>query len=119
MELVYGKVPGFESYRVDRPIIFDYILKPTDFPITESLLQQFKKFAADKYGISPTLVDQEKEFISRNLRSELVTAAYGMTTSFQVANEYDNQLKQAIETLPQAKQLLAASLEKKDAGMNR
>jgi carboxyl-terminal processing protease len=119
MELVYGKVPGFESYRVDRPIIFDYILKPTDFPITESLLQQFKKFAADKYGIAPTLVDQEREFISRGLRSELVTAAYGTTTSFQVANEYDNQLKQAIETLPQAKQLLAASLEKKDAGMNR
>jgi hypothetical protein len=35
----------------------------------------------------------------------LVTAAYGSQTSFQVFNEYDNQLLRAIELLPQAKQL--------------
>ncbi|MEJ7700589.1 MAG: hypothetical protein WKF71_13200 [Pyrinomonadaceae bacterium] len=39
------------------------------------------------------------------MRTELVTAAYGSTTSFQVFNEYDRQLKQAVEFLPAAKQL--------------
>jgi len=43
------------------------------------------------------------------LRSELVTAAYGSQTSFQVANEYDNQLLKAIDLLPQAKQLAMQS----------
>lgn len=119
MELVYGKVQGFESYRVDRPIVFNHVVKSTDFPITESLLQQFKKFASEKYNISASIVDQEKEFVSRNLRAELVTAAFGYTASFQVLREYDNQLKQAIEMLPQAKELLAASLEKRNSSIDR
>ena len=50
-------------------------------------------------------VDREREFVERTLRTELVTAAYGSTTSFQVFNEFDTQLKRAIELLPQAKQL--------------
>jgi hypothetical protein len=63
---------------------------------------------------------REKEFVERSLRSELVTAAYGSTTSFQVFNEYDNQLKKAIELLPKAKQLAiegarAHSLKQKSA----
>ena len=45
------------------------------------------------------------------LRSELVTAAYGTTTSFQVFNEYDNQLKKAIEALPKARDLAMQSAE--------
>ncbi|MCS6875042.1 MAG: S41 family peptidase [Pyrinomonadaceae bacterium] len=113
MDLVYGKVQGFESYKVDRPIIFGYVLKPSDFPVTEQLFERFKKFASEKYGIPASIVDQEKEFVSRNLRSELVTAAYGSVTSFQVANDYDIQLKQALEMLPKAKELLAASLERR------
>jgi hypothetical protein len=39
------------------------------------------------------------------LRTELVTAAYGSTTSYQVFYDYDTQLKKAIELLPEAKQL--------------
>ena len=109
MDLVYGKVPGFESYRVDRPIVFNYVLKKTDFQITEQLFQTFKKFAVEKYKVSAALVDREREFVERNLRTELVTAAYGSTTSYQVFNEYDSQLKRAIEVLPQAKQLAIES----------
>ena len=51
------------------------------------------------------VIDKEKEFVERVLRSEMVTAAYGSTTSFQVFNEFDDQLQRAIELLPQAKQL--------------
>jgi hypothetical protein len=55
--------------------------------------------------VNPLVIDKEREFIERQLRTELVTAAYGSQTSFQVFNEYDNQLLRAIELLPQAKQL--------------
>jgi hypothetical protein len=69
------------------------------------LFQTFKNFAVEKYKFTPAQIDKEREFVDRSLRSELVTAAYGFTTSSQVFNEYDNQLMKAIELLPQAKQL--------------
>jgi len=109
LDLAYGKIKGFESYKIDRSITFAYDLKATDFPITDNLYQTFKKFAGEKYGLTAAQVDREREYIQRILRTELVTAAYGVTTSLQVFNEYDSQLKKAIELLPQAKQLALES----------
>jgi hypothetical protein len=107
--LAFGKIKGFENYKIDRAITFDYDLKATDFPITENLYQTFKKFSVEKYGLTAAQVDREREYIERILRTELVTAAYGVTTSLQVFNEYDTQLKKAIELMPQAKQLAVES----------
>lgn len=105
IELVQGHVKGFENYAVKGPIKFDYDIKSTDFAITEPLIAAFKQFAAEKYKVSSATVDKEREYIDRTLRSELVTAAYGSTTSFEVLNEYDNQLLKAIDQLPQARAL--------------
>ena len=105
LDLTAGRVRGFENIKVDQPLVFDYDIKNTDFPVTEPLYQAFKTFATEKYKYTPSQIDREREFVERALRTELVTAAYGTTTSLQVSNEYDNQLKKAIELLPQAKQL--------------
>ncbi len=105
IELVQGHIKGFENYKVSAPIKFDYDIKSTDFPITEQLIAAFKQFAGEKYKLAPTTVDKEREFIDRTLRSELVTAAFGSTTSFEVLNEYDNQLLKAVDQLPQARAL--------------
>ncbi|MCA1622394.1 MAG: S41 family peptidase [Acidobacteria bacterium] len=123
LDLAFGKIKGFESYKVDRPISFEYDLKASDFPVTENLFQTFKKFAMDKYKFSSAQIDKEREFIERTLRLEVVTAAYGSTTSLQVFNEYDNQLKRAIEFLPKAKWLALegakANAKKSEGSMNR
>ncbi len=105
LDLAFGRVKGFETYKVDRPIAFDYDLKNTDYPVSDSLYQTFKNYAVEKYGFTAAQIDREREFVQRILRTELVTAAYGSQTSFQVFNEYDTQLKKAIELLPEAKQL--------------
>lgn len=105
LNLAFGKTPGFETYKVDKPIAFDYDIKASDFAITDSLYNDFKKFAVEKYKLSPAQIDREKEYVQRILRTELVTAAYGATTSFQVFNNFDTQLTRAIELLPEAKQL--------------
>lgn len=105
MAVAFGKTAGFDTYRVDRPIKYNYDIKATDFPVSEEMFQSFKKFAIDKYKIPASVVDKEKEFVLRLLRTEFITASYGMTTSFQVSNEYDNQLLKAIDLLPRAKQL--------------
>lgn len=109
MDLAFGKIPGFETYKVDRPIKFDYDLKNTDFPVTESVFQAFRQYAIDKYKVPAAQIDREKEFIERSIRTELATAAYGTVTSGQVFNEFDNQIKRAIEDLPKAKQLASDS----------
>ena len=105
MDLAYGKVPGFESYKVDRPITFGYDISEKDFPITEQLYQAFRTYAGTKYKYTAAQIDKERKFVERALRSELVTAAFGTTTSFQVLSEVDNQRLKAIELLPQARQL--------------
>jgi carboxyl-terminal processing protease len=119
-DLTYGKLNGFDAYRVDRAITYNYDLKANDFPVDDTLFASFKKFAVERYKIPTALIDKEREFILRNLRTELVTAAYGITTSGQVLNEYDNQLLKAIELLPKAKQLaLEASKGKTTADLNK
>ncbi len=105
LDLAYGKSSNFPIYKVDKPILFDYDLKLTDFQITPDSYNAFKKFATTKYNFTPAQIESEKEFVMRWLRTELVTAAYGSQTSFQVFNEYDTQLQKAINLLPQAKQL--------------
>lgn len=105
LKLAYGKVPGFETYRVDKPIVFDYDLKNSDFVITPKLYEAFKAYASSEYGAKATEIETEKEFVLRMLRTELVTAAYGTQTSPQVYRDYDTQVKRAIESLPTAKQL--------------
>jgi carboxyl-terminal processing protease len=105
MELVTGKIRGFENYKVKEPIIFGYDIKQTDFPITDGVYSAFKQYAATKFKTPASQLDREREFVVRTLRTELITAAFGSQSSFQVFNESDEQLQKAIELLPQARQL--------------
>lgn len=105
LDLVAGRVKGFENYQVAHPIVFDHDITKTDFPITDQVFNKFRDLAVSKYGYTKAQVDKEREFVTRILRAELVTAAYGSTTSLQVVNDYDNQLMKAIDLLPQAKEL--------------
>jgi carboxyl-terminal processing protease len=116
LDLAYGKIPGFETYKVDKPITFGYDLAAKDFLVTEQLYQAFRSYAVSKYKYNAAQIDKERKFIERALRAELVTAAYGTTTSFQVFAELDNQLMRAIEVLPQAKALAMAGEKAKLAG---
>ena len=117
LDLAFGRVKSFESYKVDKPIAFGYDITDKDFPVTDQLFQSFKTFAVEKYKYSPAAIDKEREFIERTLRTEVVGAAYGMQTSLQVANEYNTQLLKAIELMPQARQLaLDGAKAKANAG---
>jgi carboxyl-terminal processing protease len=105
LDMAYGRVKGLETYKADGPIVFDHDITAKEFSISDQVYQAFKTYAVDKYKQTPAQIDKERQFVERALRTELVTAAYGSTTSLQVSNEYDNQLLKAIELLPQAKQL--------------
>lgn len=119
LEVIAGRVKGFENYKIDRPIVFDYDIKKTDFPIPEQLYAAYRQFAAEKYKISPAVNDAEREFVTRMLRTEFVTAAFGSETSLQVFNEYDTTLAKGIELVPQAKTLALESLKPKSSALRQ
>ena len=115
MELTAGRVPGFDQYVVQRPIEYGRDLKATDFPMTDALYAAFKQFVASKpaFKTAPAQIDRNRAFVERQLRYELVTAAYGMTTALQVFNLDDPQIGRAIDLFPRAKDLAQAARQAK------
>jgi len=99
LKLLGGKIAGFERYRNTDPIRFGQTLKQDEFSVGNDLIEAFKEWASAEFNISRDLVDRERELISRLIRTELVTAAYGSNLSFRVFNDYDRQLLNALERI--------------------
>jgi carboxyl-terminal processing protease len=112
VELVTGRVSGFENYKISGPIQFGHDLEATDFPVTEALYKELKRFVAGKqvFKVTPEQLDRARPFVERQLRFELATAAYGSMAALQVINDKDPQIARAVEAMPRARELaLAAS----------
>lgn len=111
LELANGRVAGFENYKVDKAIEYGHDLQPTDFPVTEALIKEFKKFVVAKsvFKVTPEQLERARPFVERQLRYDLTTAAYGTTTALQVINERDPQIARAVDALPRARELAQAA----------
>jgi len=112
LELTTGRVAGFESYKVQRGIEFDHDLANEDFPVTDALWKDLKRFAASKPGFKVTAdqLDKSRTYAERQLRYNLLSAAYGYRTATQVFNDADPQIARAVDAMPRARELaLAAS----------
>jgi carboxyl-terminal processing protease len=111
LELTNGRVAGFENYKVDKAIEYGHNLQPTDFPVTEALIKEFKKFVVAKsvFKVTPEQLERARPFVERQLRYDLATAAYGTTTALQVINERDPQIARAVDALPRARELAQAA----------
>lgn len=112
LELTAGRVQGFDSYRIQRPIEFDHELEQEDYPVTDALFTQLKKFAAAKpaFKVTADQLDKSRTFAERQLRYNLLSAAYGFRTATQVFNDADPQIARAVDAMPRARELaLAAS----------
>ena len=113
LELVTGRVAGFESYKIQRAIEFDHDLETEDFPVTDPLFRELKKFAAAKssmFRTTPEQLDRFRGYAERQLRYNVLSAAYGYRTATQVFNDADPQISRAVDAMPRARELaLAAS----------
>lgn len=110
-ELVNGRVPGFDKYRVEKPIEYRHDLQPADFPITDALFRAFKEFVAKDATWKALIpqVDRNRPFVESQLRWGIVTVAYGTVTSLQVLTKEDPQIAKAVEVLPRARELAMAA----------
>jgi carboxyl-terminal processing protease len=111
LELTTGRVKGFESYTVQRAIEFDHDLVTEDFPVTEALWKELKKFAATKpqYKATPEQLDKFRGHAERQLRYNILSAAYGYRTASQVFNDADPQITRAVDAMPRARELAQAA----------
>ena len=78
-ELVNGRIPGINEYRVPGGIDFNHQLQPEDFAIGEPVLNAFKQFVANDptfKGLTPPLLANNRSFIALQLRFNMVMAAY-------------------------------------------
>ena len=67
----------------------------------------FKTFLTQRKDLKGDVVhiDRDSDFLKRWIRYELVTAAYGTETAFQVLLETDNQVQKGIAEIPKARML--------------
>ncbi|MEP6820514.1 MAG: S41 family peptidase [bacterium] len=111
LELAMGRVAGFENYKVQPRIEYNHELESTDFPVTDALFKELKKFLSANpiYKTTPEQLDRERPFVERQLRFELATAAYGSLAAVQVFNESDPQVAKGIDAMPRARELALAA----------
>ena len=106
-----GKVAGFESYKVQRAIEFDHDLEAEDFPVTDALFRELKKYAAAKplFRASPEQLDRSRSFAEKLVRYNILSAAYGYRVATRVFNDGDPQISRAVDAMPRAKELAIAA----------
>lgn len=112
LELTAGRVSNFPQYKVQQAIEFEHDLLDEDYPVTDALFRELKAFAAKKpvFKVTPDQLDKSRSFAERQLRYNVLSAAYGFRTATQVFNDADPQIAKAVDAMPRARELaLAAS----------
>lgn len=106
-QLVTGKVAGLESFKIDKQS-FKQTLQPNEFSVSDKIYDAFRSFAAaDKAnGLTAENIASQAEYARRRLREEIATANYSTEAGVQVLLESDPQILKAIDTMPQAANLV-------------
>ncbi|MFL6337010.1 MAG: S41 family peptidase [Pyrinomonadaceae bacterium] len=114
-EAVNGRVPGVpQSFKVGGMPDFEQNVEAGAFEVDDKVYKAFKEFAIANYGeelkLTDAQLDKGREFIARQLRYDLTTAAYGSVKATQVLMIDDPQVGKAIDSLPRARDLATAAM---------
>jgi len=106
--LVSGQVPGLAEFRIDRAADHGHHLASTEYQVNDKVLAAFKAYVRDHKDIKVEEAQFEKdaEWLKRQIRFEVVTAAYGQEVARGALAAGDMQLQRAIQELPTAKSLV-------------
>ena len=107
-QMVSGKVAGLENLKVEKQS-FKATLTANEFAVSDKMFEAFRSIAAANKdnGLTSDNISSQAEYARRRLREELATANYSTEAGAQVLLESDPQVLKAIETIPQAANLVA------------
>jgi hypothetical protein len=81
---------------------------PSDFQVTDAVLQEFKKFLAEQnIPISDQNLKDDSDFVRTRIRLQLVDSIFGETEAHRIDIENDPLVEKALGSMPQASELLA------------
>jgi carboxyl-terminal processing protease len=81
---------------------------PIDFQVTDAVLQEFRQFLAEqKIPISDQALKDSSDFIRARIRLQLVDFIFGETEASRIDIEKDPLVQKALDSMPQASELLA------------
>jgi len=119
-ELVSGQVAAFPQFKLNG-LEYNHKLAPNEFRITDDVLKSFREFAArffrenPDYGMTAATIDENIVWIRKQIRFEVLQAAYGGDKAQQGQADLDLQLQRAITEMPNAADLAARSWRRNPA----
>jgi carboxyl-terminal processing protease len=107
--LVSGQIAGLPEFKIDRGPEHGHRLAANEYVLTDKVVTAFKKYLVDyKKEYADSKADEARlqkdlDWVKRQIRYEIVTAAYGQEVASQVLLEGDLQVQRAISEVPNAK----------------
>ncbi len=113
-ELVSGQVSGYQQFKLNG-INYDYKIKSNEFIISDDLLKSYRAYAAKfykdnpDYAVTTAMIDDNMVWARKEIRKEVLLAAYGNDKALQVVADLDIQLQRAVTEMPKAADLATRS----------
>lgn len=119
-DLVAGQIAIAPNFKVNG-LEYDHRLKPTEFVTGGEILKAQKdfltKFYRDnpEYGLTAAAIEENAKWLHRQLRYEVITAAYGTDRAQQGIADWDAILQKGISEMPNAADLAQRALRRNSA----
>lgn len=115
-DLVGGKIAVASQFKLNG-IVYDHNLKSNEYLVTDGILKAYREFAVKYYkdnpdfGVTPAMIDDSANLLwaRKQIRQEVLTAAYGSDKAAQGGSDLDVQLQKAIAEMPKAADLAIRS----------
>ena len=96
-----GKVPSIKGFDPAKPE------SGRKFEVTDAVLKDFETFLKKmKLSFSEEDFKSNIPYIKRGIKAEIFTRLFGILDGFKIRAEGDNQISKAIESIPQAREML-------------
>ncbi|MFZ4794752.1 MAG: S41 family peptidase [Blastocatellia bacterium] len=119
-ELGSGRLPGLSQYQV-KGLTYGYQIRGNEYIVTDEVLKAYREWVgrfykenAD-YGVTPAMIEDNIVWTRKQLRQELLFAAYGSDRAQQGMADLDLQLQRAIAEMPNAADLTSRAWKRNGA----
>jgi carboxyl-terminal processing protease len=94
-----------------------------DFTVDDAVINDFKQYlSAQNYEYTPAELESNVDWVKMNVKSSIFGTEFGLTSQLKVKADWDPEITQAVNLMPQAAQLeqhVQQVLAQKDAALTR